>query len=286
MAPLEFTAPDEPLHDFCLWEYQPQASKTGKLRPVNVLRQSLGEGEFAVAFEDMISRLRADFGLGNTVWGIKQVNGVLSWELYFYDYDRLQRSRSVTAVTKSLSPLFGSEVQVDERLPYFMFSIDVGAPNLLQAQPLKDIQLYIGNVGSSVSSGICYEVTPQATSLKNFYFFFERRSEMELIEGKMSSSAYLADPDFDLRRILWPELVSCQIIVVSNKRGHDGVYFSRVNARQLLFFLQRLAYPQQQIEFVEQNLGRLDHLLFDVGFDYRLEGGELKILKSAYYGVF
>ena len=33
-------------------------------------------------------------------------------------------------------------------------------------------------------------------------------------------------------------------------------------------------------------MDRLDHMLYDVGFDYRMEGGRLNILKSAYYGVF
>lgn len=33
-------------------------------------------------------------------------------------------------------------------------------------------------------------------------------------------------------------------------------------------------------------MDRLDHMLYDVGFDYRMEAGRLQIIKSAYYGVF
>jgi hypothetical protein len=64
------------------------------------------------------------------------------------------------------------------------------------------------------------------------------------------------------------------------------VYFSGVDVQQLLFFLKRLAYPEGLVSFVRQNLANFDHLLFDVGFDYRMEGGRLSILKSGYYGVF
>jgi hypothetical protein len=129
-------------------------------------------------------------------------------------------------------------------------------------------------------------VSRNATRLKNFYFFFDAKRDADEIEGKLRSSAYIADEDFDVARVLWPELRECQTIVVANKPDRDGVYFSRIDVEQLLFFLRRLGYPEQHIRFVEQNRSRLDHLLYDVGFDYRLEGRELKLLKSAYYGVF
>ena len=134
--------------------------------------------------------------------------------------------------------------------------------------------------------GICYEVTRKQTRLKNLYFFFDARTEMENIVGKVTSSAYLDLPNFDLDAVLWPELRDCQIIVVSNKQERDGVYFSRINVDQLLVFLKRMQYPKEQVSFVEEHRGKLDHMLYDVGFDYRVENGSLKIVKSAYYGVF
>ena len=59
-----------------------------------------------------------------------------------------------------------------------------------------------------------------------------------------------------------------------------------MNVSQLLFFLNKLRYPSPLIECVRSNESRLDHLLFDVGFDYVAEGGNVRILKSGYYGVF
>ena len=60
------------------------------------------------------------------------------------------------------------------------------------------------------------------------------------------------------------------------------VYRERVR----LFFLKRLRYAPQLTAFVEANHSRLDHLLYDIGFDYRIVGGQIQILKSAYYGAF
>ena len=51
-------------------------------------------------------------------------------------------------------------------------------------------------------------------------------------------------------------------------------------------FLVRLAYPEAIVSFVRENLGNLDHLLFDVGFDYCMDGDGIAVLKSGYYGVF
>ena len=64
------------------------------------------------------------------------------------------------------------------------------------------------------------------------------------------------------------------------------MYFSGIGVRQLLYFLERLSYPAPIVAFVRDNVANLDHLLFDVGFDYRTEGDRISILKSGYYGVF
>jgi hypothetical protein len=109
---------------------------------------------------------------------------------------------------------------------------------------------------------------------------------MDDIEGKVCSSAYLDAADFNIDSVLWPELRDCQTIVVANKTDRDGVYFSRIKLPQLLWFMKRMEYPQRQIQFLEGHMDRLDHMLYDVGFDYRMEAGRLQIIKSAYYGIF
>ena len=173
-----------------------------------------------------------------------------------------------------------------ERNPYFMFSVELSRELITAGGELDEVQMYIGNIGSQVSSGICYGLTREQTRLKNFYFFFDARREMEEIVGKVCTSAYLDAPDFHIDQVLWPELRDCEVIVVANKPDRDGVYFSRIRVAQLLWFMNRMEYPVSQIRFLENNMDRFDHLLYDVGFDYRMEQGRLQILKSAYYGVF
>ena len=282
----EYAADGEAQFDFCLWEYPPAAPVAGKLRSANLLARSFEQEGVGARGAELMQAIRRGFGESRSVWGIKQEGGRISWEFYFYDYDRQQRTRSIPRLLEIARPFFQCDVPTTESTPYFMFSIDLDAGLIAGRRALEDIQVYIGNIGTRVSSGICYEVTRRQTRLKNFYFFFEARAEMENVVGKATSSIHLDLSRVELSEVLWPEMVDCGIIVVANKQDRDGVYFSRVNVDQLLFFLRRMGYPREHVSFVEQNRGRLDHMLYDVGIDYRMSGDRLEFVKSAYYGVF
>lgn len=286
MPDFEYAKANERQFDFCLWEYPAAASTAGKLRSINLLAHSLDAEGLGHRAQDVIQGIRRGLGDSNSVWGIKQEAGKISWEFYFYDYDRQERERSVGRLLEVVRPWIPCDVVVADEQPYFMFSIDFGRAQLVTGAPIEEVQVYIGNIGSLVSSGICYAVSKSRTELKNFYFFFDAKKQMADIVGKLTSSIYLDLPGFAVESLLWPELCDCQTIVVANKRDRDGVYFCRINVGQLLYFLKRMDYPAEQVAFVERNKGSLDHMLYDVGIDYRVEGGALKIVKSAYYGVF
>jgi hypothetical protein len=166
-----------------------------------------------------------------------------------------------------------------------MFSIDLDEAVASGRAPLEIVNIYIGNPGSSVSSGICYNFSERGLRLDNFYFFFDAAREMEHIRAKIACSAHLDLPSFPMDQILWPELRDCGVVVVANKKHNDGVYFSRINVDQLILFLKRTRYPSDLIAFVETNRDDLDHLLYDVGIDYVKTANGLEIVKSAFYGL-
>jgi hypothetical protein len=282
---LECTTAGDPYHDFCLWEYGPAASWQNKIRSVNLLAHSFNiTGVDQRAF-GLIETVRKAVGMFNTVFGIKQIAGRLSWEFYFYDYRRTERERSMTRVLEAMRPFARCAVQPNERLHYFMFSLDIDGSLLAGKRDVEEIHMYIGAPGSNVSSAFCYSVTPNLSRLENFYFFYDSRQVHEIAK-KITWSAQVDTSVIDINSILWPQLRDCKIIVIANKQQNDAVYFSRIKIDQLIFFLRVLRYPQPLVQFVEENRGRLDHLLYDVGFDYRMEGRNLKILKSGYYGIF
>jgi hypothetical protein len=283
---LELTTPDDLYYDYCLWQYTPVATPVGKLRSANLLYHSFEAAQAPEGAYGLVHTLRQAIGMFNTVWGVKQIDGGLRWELYFYDYRRRARERSITKVLRAIDPFIPCPVAANEGLNYFMFSLDVNNELLARSRELNEIHLYIGNTGSTVSSGICYSLTTGGTQLENFYFFFDAKTEGEKIKSKITSSAFVDMGIIPMDRLLWPELRSCGVIVVANKRQNDALYFSRITIDQLLFFLKRMEYPSSHVAYVEANRDRLDHLLFDVGIDYRMEDGNLRILKSGYYGIF
>jgi hypothetical protein len=286
MDRLEYTTDQDRFFDFCMWEYSPVVPWEKKFRSSNLLFHSFDVMQTNERVFDLVQTIREGFGILRTVWGVKQLGREIRWEFYFYDYRKRERERSIRRLLDIIRPFIPCNIEANESLDYFMFSVDIYKDLISGAANLEEVHMYIGNAGSTVSSGICYSVTPAGTRLENLYFFFDAKTQMDLIIDKIFCSAYVDITKIDLDRILWPELKACRVIVVANKQGNDAVYFSRINIDQLIFFMRRVTYPKELISFVEENRAKLDHLQFDVGYDYKMDGKDLVILKSGYYGIF
>jgi hypothetical protein len=167
-----------------------------------------------------------------------------------------------------------------------MFSIDILAEPGSGLRRLDEVHMYVGNPGSAMSSGIAYSIRPEGATLESFYFFFDARGGLSEATGKILCSPHVDATRIPIDWLLWPELTRCHTICVANKRQNDTVYFSGIDVDQLLFFLKQLHYPPAIVGFVEENRAQLDHLLYDVGFDYITKDDQVRIVKSGYYGVF
>jgi len=283
---LEYATAADPARNYCLWDYSPVAPVEDKFRSVNLLLQSFDHAGLNPRAYAIVDALRESTGAFGTVFGVKYIAGQLAWEFYFYDYDRQQRVVSAARVLQAIAPLVSCALAVDEQLPYFMFSLDLDAEIAAGARALDVVHLYIGNPGSTVSSGIAYGLRADGCRLENFYFFFDAQAQQAEVANKIACSVHMNTARLPIDEVLRPELRDCRTICVANKQGHDCVYFSGVTVDQLIFFLAWLDYPAAIRDFVARHRGQLDHLLFDVGFDYRADGDRLQVLKSGYYGVF
>lgn len=285
MDQLEYTTEQDRFYDFCLWEYQPVADPANKLRSANLLYHSFDVAGASGRMFRLVQAIRRALGIFNSVWGVKWIGNELRWEYYFYDYKRRARERSITRLLNAIKAFADCRLEINENLNYFMFSVDITADWVSGAKPLEEIHMYIGNPGSSVSSGICYSLKNSGTRLENFYFFFDAKKHQQEILNKAYCSAYV-DRRIPADQLFWPEARNCRVIVVANKQGNDAIYFSGIHIEQLIFFLKKMRYPEPVIDFAEENKNRLDHMLYDAGYDYRMEGDKLTILKSGYYGIF
>lgn len=283
---LEYATDEDPSLCYCLWPYERPRPAADKFRAVNLLYQTFEQAGMPEGAYAIVDALREGIGPFRTVFGIKWVDGRLGWEFYFYDYLRLKREVSAQRVLQVLQPLAASTVALNEALPYFMFSLDIDEALASGRRPIDLVHMYIGNPGSAVSSGIAYGVRPDSTTLENFYFFFDAHADIGQAARKIENSPHADLSRFPIDEILVPAWRNCRTICVANKRSHDCVYFSGVEVDGLIDFLQRLHYPRSTIEFVAAHRHHLDHLTFDIGFDYTSRNGQLQVVKSGFYGVF
>ena len=203
---IERVAAGDRFADYCLWDYAPSAPPLGKLRSSTLLWTFLDMIGADGRVRDCCEGFRTTLGPFQTVWGIKQRGGRFSFEFYFYDYRRLERQVSIERVLAGLRPHLASSLTISPRRPYFMFSLDLD-DEIVASRRLERLSLYIGNPGSQVSSGICYNVSAEGLRLDNLYYFFDRRKELDDIRAKVACSAHLDLRGVDLDEILWPALM-------------------------------------------------------------------------------
>ncbi len=279
--------PGDPYRNYCWWPYDAPAPGEGKLRASSLLWLAIQRMPAATWLAESVETIQAALGDFRSVYGVKQVDGAWSLEVYLYDYERQDRAVSVERLAAGCAGQLQFPTTAGQHLPYFMFSFDLTADVAAANGKIDVVHVYVGNPGSTVSSGISYGFTddPHATQMENLYFFFAA-TDGDAIRDKVNCAAFLNDPNTLEQALLRPELMDCHTICLANKRTSNTVYFSGVNVQQLRFFLDWQQYPDFFRNFVHAHQHELDHLLFDVGVDYQVRDNQVEFVKSGVYGVF
>jgi len=277
--------PSDPARDYCQWEFEmPVPPAPGALRTSALLYHSFEVAGVTEKMRPVMQAIQAAWGKFNTIWGVKYAEGQMSWEFYFYDYARDGRTHGVADFLSATNGLITCAVPPNDALPYFMFSVEL-TPDHLTGTPLDQIDIYMGNPGSTVSSGICYGLSEAGMEMRNFYFFFDAATQRKEIEDKITESVHFPYAQVDMTHLLWPEMDGVKTIVVANKRFRDSIYFSRIRAGQMLHFLERLHFPPAICDHLRENEALFDHHLFDVGWDFDYVDGQIHPTKGSYYGL-
>ncbi|PUB17059.1 hypothetical protein [Yoonia sediminilitoris] len=285
-ARAQFSRPADPALDFCLWPYEPPVPPADDaLRSAALLYKSFDVAGLGPQMGVLTDAIRDKWGRFATVWGAKWSDAGPSWEFYFYDYARADRRLGMNDLLGAIAPYLPCALQPDDSLPYFMFSIEITPANL-QGAPLDQIDIYMGNPGSTVSSGICYGLSEAGLEMRNFYFFFNALREGQAIRDKLTESVHLPIAKVSPNDLLWPEMAGVETIVVANKQRRDGLYFSRIRAAQLGHFLRKLKFPEGLQDFLAENHDALDHHLYDAGWDFESDAdGTIHPTKGSFYGL-
>ncbi len=275
-------------YDYCHEAYEPLTACRKKLSSDRLFYNSLEGSSDRKAFLRLFKKIRQEVGPWNTVWGVKWARGQISWELYFYNHGIKDSPVSVTHLLRILSSYFKvlSFKAIDvERIPYFMVSVDLG-DDVFQMKAINGIHLYTpGRQG--VLQGASYHLIQGGCVFENHYDFYHIPAEEEQLVYHVRQNLILSSGNAAiLRHVLVKALMRCGRICVAHKKEREGLYFSRVNVRQLIVFLEWFGYPEHIVSFFREQQARLDHLLYDVAFDCALRAGKLVFDKSSYYSVF
>ncbi len=279
-APLEVCTATDRFHDYVLGAYEPLAPPEGKLRSVNLLVESFALAGVEAQGLALIQKLREDFGPFRTIFGIKwdRQTGALGWELYFYDWSRAHADCSLPRLREILAKVLRVDAEEPRPLPWHMFSVELGAEHLLSGAAVP------AHVYVDMRS---YELSGRRFTFENVYTFHDPRTEVDEILHRLRSSVQFDPSRSHLAALMPPQLFRCGKICVANKRTSDALYFSRIPTAPLRWFLERNAWPEPLRRFVKEAGARFDHLLWDVGVDFRgTASGEPEIGKTGVYGSF
>lgn len=283
-VPLLESGPDDRYFDYCLEPYRPRRPWRGKLRAENLLWLSLAVGGTLDALRPPLQAVQQSLGADMTVWGVKWDGQRLFWEVYVYDPQKEDPQASVRGLAQTLEPWLRGFPSIDESIPYQMVSFDLDGA-VAGRGTVDDVNLYL--TGGQGHAGRSYKAREGSFELENTYRFLDAKREIDQILPLLKASVFV---DYGtparLSKVLVPELYACKKVCVAKKRRCDGVYFSGIAVEQLLFFLRRFAYPQALVDFVTRHQARFEHLLFDVGLDYRQDAdGAIAYPKTSFYGT-
>jgi hypothetical protein len=268
---------DDPFFDYLLLPYTPLRPAAGKLRAVSLLRESFALMGVAAEGDRLVAALHRHLGPFRTVWGIKagSESAQLDWELYFYRRDTGRGEPAFDGVLNALEPC----LRVAERPPlpdrWELWSLEFDAAALAAGHG-GTVDVYLGMRA--------YRARGQSLELKNLYTFEDAGMRLERVLERLLIAVHAPRDGEEIARLLPPALLAgCPRVCVANKRLADGLYFSGLRLEQLRAFVAAHGWPPAIGEWLDQRADLLDHLLWDVGFDFRRVGPHLHVQRS---GVF
>jgi hypothetical protein len=285
-SPLERVGPHDEFHDYVLTPYVPPVDPTGKLRSVNLLYESFALAGVEREGARLVDRVRAELGAFRTVFGIKRRHetDTLAWELYFYDPGHVRGDLGIERLVELLAPMVAVDARPPRALPWHMLSVEVDVESLRGARAVP-VHVYVDTSEAKVADR-SYELLGGALELENLYTFHQPAREIDEILARLRAGVHWSAGEASLSTILFPELFECHSLCVANKRRADAIYCSRLPTPRIAWFLRRFGWPAPLVGFVDARRRELDHLLWDVGYDYRFEGGRVVHGKSSVYGSF
>ena len=253
-------------------------------------------------------KLQAKFGAGRIVYGIKNMNGVVKYEFYFYGLDKLKR-----IVPNKGSYYASSECNQDFKIQETL--ADLYPNDKYDFRFLDKTNLCIWSIDLTEES-----VLDQSTPHLNLYYACEDSLNIPII---LAEKTYHKDGSIKLRSISYTGrydkilqnvnvfrltclsiglvdhdiirlinfmntyLYKSEFISIFNKGTEVGLYFYGIAYQPFVDFLMRYDYPVGLITLVVDHPHEISQLKLEVGFHFnKAVGSTVEPTRSAFYGLF
>jgi len=276
--------------------YVPEGDLIGALTSSFVLASAFDCGMLDPAWQVVVSRIHKYMGIGNTVWGVKNENGRLFLECYFY-YPDTYPAHNIEVVKEIIDPFMRSTfVHNDNIGNYQCLSIDIAGEHI----PGVNVYRLDGYECNRISASSWF-LSPgedRLVPMNRYYSFlsepgfhedgFHFANSSKQIEASCKNVFPEASPglldtwrDMDYLRAgnghHWP-------VGVAEKKKAIGIYFMGLSIFEFIGFLKYHSYPHGFVERLEENKDKLCHMRYDIGIDYSIKGTSAEIVKTAFFG--
>lgn len=284
---LEWSEPDDAYLDFRVLHYKPAAPTEGRIRSVNLLRASFDAFGALQRGNEIIDVMRRTFGLFETGWGFKFGAAGPTWELYWYHEQNEPRTKTIAQLRYALESFGGLHLDVDLNLPFASFSLDLDEIVDGCSDGVSGINLYFGNGVDSRCPGLSCRATADALLLRNTYFVAATDDGEAMRE---LSTRILYSPRNGSKsathHLLAKRPPSCRYVYFANKPACDAVYYSETDLEFYQHFISWAGLPAEFCSYITEHAAELDHLRWDMGFNYVVVDDDVQVSKVGVYGYF
>jgi hypothetical protein len=273
--------------DYVAKPYEPAAGWKGKLRSEALLDESASG---TPALLELKEALQAALGKDRIVYGIKERGGRAYWELYVYNYSRATEL-AFGAVARSLPRGWRTACEPPP-IDHVMYSFELDERSLRKKR-IEELHVYtvsgedrrvtsnsyLWNGGSLIPENVYLPMPIDGPAPKRLFQKFIRE---RVLDGEnRAGEVFFPEFEADCRAVCW---------AFKRRQGRlppkpNAVYVSTLSIRGLRAFLSRFPYSRLAA-FAAAHESRLDHLRFDVGYDFERVGSVPAYPKSGFYGLF
>lgn len=259
-------------------------------------------------------KLQDKYGAGRIVYGIKNCDGVVKWEFYFYGIDRFcstYQERKLLFGNKAYNQdlnlqsylkfhqetLRASSTPMPETFTncepegMIVYSVDFDEESAMSGS-LSKINLYrvtgdriqvpfilsehtMYDTGETVINSVQY-INLFEVAFSGTFALFDHCKKLGMKQDDINNLVKFCDGS----------PYKCKVVSIVNKREEIGIYFFGICYEAFALFLVKYRYPPDLLDFVLKNATSVAALQLEVGFHFRKDSDTAIPSRTAIYGLF